>query len=140
MKKVLKGVLIALGVILLVGMVGCVASVALVGTAVDETITEMEQELEENNATYDELVQAVEWQVVTDEIFGATTVTGVLTNTTDKEIDYIEVEYKFIKDGVTVDSSFINATDIQPGESVKLDIMTVEEFDSFEVKGTDIWN
>ena len=140
MKKVLKGVLIALGVILLVGMVGCVASVALVGTAVDETITEMEQELEENNATYDELVQAIEWQVVTDEIFGATTVTGVLTNTTDKEIDYIEVEYKFIKDGVTVDSSFINATDIQPGESVKLDIMTVEEFDNFEVKGTDIWN
>lgn len=140
MKNVLKGVLIAFGIILLVGMVGCVASVALVGTAVDETITEMEQELEENNATYDELVQAIEWQVVTDEIFGATTVTGVLTNTTDKEIDYIEVEYKFIKDGVTVDSSFINATDIQPGESVKLDIMTVEEFDNFEVKGTDIWN
>lgn len=140
MKKVFKGVLIAFGIILLVGMVGCVASVALVGTAVDETITEMEQELEENNATYDELVQAIEWQVVTDELFGATTVTGVLTNTTDKEIDYIEVEYKFIKDGVTVDSSFINATDIQPGESVKLDIMTVEEFDNFEVKGTDIWN
>ena len=139
MKKVLKGVLIAFGVILLVGMVGCVASVALVGTAVDETITEMEQEIEENNATYDELVQAIEWHTVTDE-FGLTTVTGVLTNTTDKEIDYIEVEYKFIKDGVTVDSSFINATDIQPGESVKLDIMTVEEFDSFEVKGTDIWN
>ena len=140
MKKVLKGVLIALGVILLVGMVGCVASVALVGTAVDETITEMEQEIEENNATYDELVQAIEWQVVTDEIFGATTVTGVLTNTTDKEIDYIEVEYKFIKDGVTVDSSFINATDIQPGESVKIEIFTTEEFDNFEVKGTDIWN
>lgn len=135
MKNVLKGVLIAFGIILLVGMVGCVASVALVGTAVDETITEME----ENNATYDELVQAVEWNTVTDE-FGLTTVTGVLTNTTDKEIDYIEVEYKFIKDGVVVDSSFINATDIQAGESVKLDIMTVEEFDSFEVKGTDIWD
>ena len=134
MKNVLKGVLIALGVIMLVGMVGCVASVALVGTAVDETITEME----ENNATYDELVQAIEWHAVNE--FGLTTVTGVLTNTTDKEIDYIEVEYKFIKDGVVVDSSFINATDIQAGESVKLDIMTVEEFDNFEVKGTDIWN
>ena len=139
MKNVLKGVLIAFGIILLVGMFGCVASVALVGTAVDETVTEMEQEIEENNATYDELVQAVEWNTVTDE-FGLTTVTGVLTNTTDKEIDYIEVEYKFIKDGVVADSSFINATDIQAGESVKLDIMTVEEFDSFEVKGTDIWD
>ena len=139
MKKVLKGVLIALGVIMLVGMVGCVGSVFLVSTAVDETITEMEQEIEENNATYDELVQAVEWNTVTDE-FGFTTITGILTNTTDKEIDYIEVEYKLVKDGITVENSFINATDIQPGESVKLDIMTVEEFDNFEVKGTDIWN
>ena len=59
MKKVLKGMLIALGVIMLVGMVGCVGSVFLVSTAVDETITEMEQEIEENNITYDELVQAV---------------------------------------------------------------------------------
>ena len=139
MKKVLKGVLIAFGVILLVGMVGCVASVALVGTAVDETITEMEQEIEENNATYDELVQAIEWNTVTDE-FGLTTVTGVLTNTTDKEIDYIEVEYKLVKDGITVENSFTNATDIQPGESVKIEIFTTEEFDNFEVKGTDIWN
>lgn len=138
MKKVLKGVLIAFGIILLVGMVGCVASVALVGTAVNEAVEEVEKVSAENNATYDELVQAMEWQVVED--FGFTTVTGVLTNTTDKEIDYIEIEYKFFKDGVTVDSSFINATDIQPGESVKLDIMTVEEFDNFEVKGTDIWD
>ena len=138
MKKVLKGVLIALGVIMLVGMVGCVASVALVGTAVDETITEMEQEIEENNATYDELVQAVEWNTVTDE-FGLTTITGVLTNTTDKEIDYIEVEYKLVKDGITVENSFTNVTDIMPGESVKIEIFTTEEFDTVKVKGTGIF-
>ena len=138
MKKVLKGVLIALGVILLVGMVGCVASVALVGTAVDETITEMEQELEENNATYDELVQAIEWNTVTDE-FGLTTVTGILTNTTEEEIDYIEVEYKLVKDGITVENSFTNATDIMPGESVKIEIFTTEEFDTVKVKGTGIF-
>ena len=138
MKKVLKGVLIALGVIMLVGMVGCVGSVFLLSTAVDETITEMEQEIEENNATYDELVQAVEWNTVTDE-FGLTTITGVLTNTTDKEIDYIEVEYKLVKDGITVENSFTNATDIMPGESVKIEISTTEEFDTVKVKGTGIF-
>ena len=134
MKNVLKGVLIAFGIILLVGMVGCVASVALVGTAVDETITEME----ENNATYDELVQAVEWNTVTDE-FGFTTITGILTNTTEEEIDYIEVEYKLVKDGITVENSFTNATDIMPGESVKIEIFTTEEFDTVKVKGTGIF-
>lgn len=139
MKKVLKGMLIALGVIMLVGMVGCVGSVFLVGTAIDESITEMEQEIEENNATYDELVQAIEWSMVTDE-YGDTTLTGVLTNTTDKEIDYIEIEYKFIKDGVTVDSSFTNEVNIGVGESAQIKIYTFEEFDSFEVKGTDGWN
>ena len=138
MKKVLKGVLIAFGIILLVGMVGCVASVALVGTAVDETITEMEQELEENNATYDELVQAIEWNTVTDE-FGFTTITGILTNTTEEEIDYIEVEYKLVKDGITVENSFTNATNIMPGESVKIEIFTTEEFDTVKVKGTGIF-
>ena len=138
MKKVLKGVLIVLGVIMLVGMVGCVASVALVGTAVDETITEMEQELEENNATYDELVQAIEWNTVTDE-FGLTTVTGILTNTTEEEIDYIEVEYKLVKDGITVENSFTNATNIMPGESVKIEIFTTKEFDTVKVKGTGIF-
>ena len=138
MKKALKGMLIALGVIMLVGMVGCVGSVFLVGTAIDESITEMEQEIEENNATYNELVQAVEWETVTDE-YGFTTITGILTNTTDKEIDYIEVEYKLVKDGITVDSSFTNATNVMPGESVKIEIFTTEEFDTMEVKGTDIF-
>ena len=139
MKKVLKGMLIALGVIMLVGMVGCVGSVFLVSTAVDETITEMEQEIEENNITYDELGQAVEWNTVTDE-FGFTTITGILTNTTDKEIDYIEIEYKLVKDGISVENAFTNATDFMPGESVKIEIYATEEFDTMEVKGTDIWN
>lgn len=138
MKKVLKGVLIVLGIIMLVGMVGCVGSVLLVGTAVDEAVTEMEQEIEENNVAYNELVQAIEWDVVTDE-FGFTAITGILTNTTEKEIDYIEVEYKLVKDGVTVEKSFTNATDIMPGENVKIEIFTTEEFDTMEVKGTDIF-
>ena len=128
-----------LGVIMLVGMVGCVGSVFLVGNAVNEAVEEVEQESVENSATYDELVQAIEWSMVTDE-YGDTTLTGVLTNTTDKEIDYIEIEYKFIKDGVTVDSSFTNEVNIGVGESAQIKIYTFEEFDSFEVRGTDGWN
>ena len=139
MKKIFKGALIMLGVIMLVGMVGCVGSVFLVGNAVNEAVEEVEQESVENSATYDELVQAIEWSMVTDE-YGDTTLTGVLTNTTDKEIDYIEIVYKFIKDGVTVDSSFTNEVNIGVGESAQIKIYTFEEFDSFEVKGTDGWN
>lgn len=139
MKNVLKGILIALGVIMLVGLAGCVGSVLLVGTAIDETVTEMEQESLEDNITYNDLVQAIEWNFTSDG-YGETLATGILTNTTDKEIEYIEIEYKFIKDGVTVDSSLTNEVNIMPGESVKIEIVTFEEFDTMEVKGTDGWN
>lgn len=136
MKKVLKGIFITLGVVMAVSLVGCVGSMWLLGTAVNESIEEMEQESMETNATYDSLVQAIEWSYVTDS-YGDTTVTGELTNTTDKEIEYIHIEYKFIKDGVTVDSSWTNAINIEPNETVEIEIITLEDFDSMQVKGTD---
>ena len=136
MKKVFKGIFIALGVVMVVSLVGCVGSMWLLGTAVNESIEEMEQESMEANATYDGLVQAIEWNYVTDS-YGDTTVTGKLTNTTDKEIEYIHIEYKFIKDGVTVDSSWTNAINIEPNETVEIEIITLEDFDSMQVKGTD---
>lgn len=136
MKKVFKGIFIALGVVMVVGLVGCVGSMWLLGTAVNESIEEMEQESMETSATYDSLVQAIEWSYVTDS-YGDTTVTGKLTNTTDKEIEYIHIEYKFIKDGVTVDSSWTNAINIEPNETIEIEIITLEDFDSMQVKGTD---
>ena len=137
--KFVFGVFAVLGVL---GLTGCVATMFLVGTTievVDEAIQEVEQEGIELSNTYNDLVQAIEWTIVTDS-WGDTTVTGILENTTDEVIDYIEIEYEFVKDGITVDSSFTNETDIEPNEKVKIEIITFEEFDTFTVKGSDGWN
>lgn len=82
-----------------------------------------------------ELVQGITWTIERGE-FGDATATGVLENTTDKTIDYIEIEYKFKKDGITVDSSWTNVVNIAPGEKVRIEIYTYEDFDSLEVVGS----
>ena len=96
-------------------------------------------EPEEPAVSYDEilngLVKDITWTIEKDA-WGDTIVTGVLENTTDEEIEYIEIEYKFKKDDITVDSSWTNAINIAPGEKVQIEIYTFEEFDSLEVKGS----
>ena len=84
-----------------------------------------------------ELVQNITWTIERGGEFGDATAIGILENTTDKTIDYIEIEYKFKKDGITVDSSFTNAINIVPGEKVRIEIYTYEDFDSLEVVGSD---
>ena len=97
-------------------------------------------EPEEPVVSYDEilngLVKDITWTIEKDE-WGDTIVTGVLENTTDEEIEYIEIEYKFKKDDITVDSSWTNAVNIAPGEKVQIEIYTFEEFDTLEVEGSD---
>ena len=82
-----------------------------------------------------ELVQGITWTIERGA-FGDATATGILENTTDKTIEYIEIEYKFKKDGITVDSSWTNAINIAPGEKVQIEIYTYEDFDSLEVVGS----
>ena len=96
--------------------------------------------VEEPNVHSDEalnkLVQGITWTIERGE-FGDATAIGILENTTDKTIDYIEIEYKFKKDGITVDSSWTNLVNIAPGEKVRIEIYTYEDFDSLEVVGSD---
>jgi hypothetical protein len=111
--------------------------------AFEEGLQELEDDIvfeEEGlgDEVLNELVQNIGWTFVKDE-FGNVTATGVLENTTNQEIDYIEIEYKFKKDGITVDSSFTNANNIAPSEKVKIEIWTYEEFDTLEVEGSDGW-
>ena len=55
----------------------------------------------------------------------------------DTEIDYVEFNVKFIKDGITVETDWTNATDIAVGESRKVEFSLVpDEFDSYEVTAT----
>ena len=97
-------------------------------------------EPEEPVVSYDEilngLVKNITWTIEKDA-WGDTIATGILENTTDEEIEYIEIEYKFKKDDITVDSSWTNAINIAPGEKVQIEIYTFEEFDTLEVEGSD---
>lgn len=107
----------------------------LMTEALEEAIIVEEPSVHSDEAL-NELVQKIVWTIERDE-WGDTIATGVLENTTNKTIDYIEIDYKFKKDGVTVDSSFTNAINIAPGEKVKIEIYTFEEFDTLEVEGSD---
>jgi hypothetical protein len=109
---------------------------------IEKLMTEALEEaiiVEEPNVHSDEalnaLVQGITWTIERGA-FGDATATGILENTTDKTIDYIEIEYKFKKDGITVDSSWTNAINIAPGEKVQIEIYTYEDFDSLEVAGS----
>lgn len=104
----------------------------------EEAFEEMFGVQEQTSASTDvlnELVSKVTWFHSTDE-WGDTRTVGVLENTTDQTIDYIEIEYKYKKDGVTVDSSWTNVVNIAPGEKVQIEIYTFEDFDTFEVIGS----
>ena len=73
--------------------------------AVEKEVNVVVEQVNEK-VSYTDLLKEGEWNITTNTEYGwDTTVTGVITNTTDSEIEYIEVEYKVIKDNVTVDSS-----------------------------------
>ena len=111
----------------------------------DKTIIEIPQEgvtipphdVPLTNEQLNELVQNIEWTFVENEWTEQTTATGVLENTTDKTIEYIEIEYKFIRDGITVESSFTNLVNIEPGEKMLVELYCFRSFDTLKVKGSD---
>lgn len=106
----------------------------LMTEALEEAIIVEEPNVHSDEAL-NELVQGITWTIERGE-FGDAKAIGVLENTTDKTIDYIEIEYKFKKDGITVDSSWTNVVNIAPGEKVRIEIYTYEDFDSLEVVGS----
>ena len=110
----------------------------------DKTIIEIPQEgvtipphdVPLTNEQLNELVQNIEWTFAENEWTEQTTVTGVLENTTDKTIEYIEIEYKFIRDGITVESAFTNLINIEPGEKMLVELYCFRSFDTLKVKGS----
>ena len=142
MRKILKGIVMAFGIMFLMLLGSCVL---LVSCGESETTTPVVIEedgteivYEDKNELYNALVQDIEWEFINDG-FGNVEVIGVLENTTNEKIDYIEIEYKFIKEDITVQSSFECETDIEPGEKVQITIYAYEEFDAFTVEGSTGW-
>lgn len=125
-----------LGVIFVIMLGGCALTMCAVGEAVDEVTTEIVEESNTQEQAVEQITKDLEWTFVPDG-YGYGTLETTITNNTDVEIDYIEFNAKFIKDGVTVSTDWTNAVDIAVGESRKIEFVLVEEgFDSFEITST----
>lgn len=133
MKKLLQ----AFGVILILMGAGCSFVGCVAFQAVDEVATEMVEESNKQEEVVQEMFKNVEW-VKTEDVF-STTLSCTITNTSDVEIDYLEIQYKLLDaNGVVVEKSFTNETDIAPGEARLIEIMVLEDYTDFqyEVKAT----
>lgn len=125
---ILFGILIGILVI----VCGCVAITGFVAKSVSDSISQVEQETANKDAEYQKLCESIQWEVKDDGF--TKTIEGVLENTTSESIDYIQFDYKtFDGQGVTVDKSFTNETDIAPGEKRSIVIYPINDFETFEI-------
>lgn len=132
MKKIILGVLIAFVVI--IG--GCMAFMGATVNSVDQAIQETEQQQVVEKDNIQALTKDMKWEVESDGY--SKTIVSTFENTTDKEIEYLQFDYKiFDKDGTVLESSMVFESDIAPGEKRKIEIFVLEEdFDSFEITAT----
>lgn len=131
MKKVLIGILI--GVLVIVG--GCVAITGFTAKSVSDSISQVEEETANKDAEYQKLCESIQWEVKDDGF--TKTIEGILENTTSETIDYIQFDYKtFDGQGITVDKSFTNETDIAPGEKRNIVIYPINDFETFEISAS----
>ena len=115
MKKFMKGLLIGILAVVIIRVVLIVGCSALF----DIAIQEQEQEANDLKNEVQEIVNNMEWRQNGDYLVGE------FTNTTDKKISYLEIQYKFMdNEGNVIDSSFTNETEISPGETREIQIDT----------------
>ena len=135
MKKLLKILLVFVAIIIAMGIAfaACVGGVA---SSVNDSIEEVEKENKEKDAKVADMAKDMKWDVKTKD--GVLTAKSVFTNTSNEDIDYIQFNYKVLdKDGVTVEDSFTNVTNVKVGESVKIEITSYDEH-AKEIKITEV--
>lgn len=131
----MKKFFMILGIIFLLFIGGCVAFSAMFVNSVDESIKSYEEEQATYNEIAQQMVDETEW-TIEDSEYGSKYIVGYLTNNQDYMIDYFEIGYKLIdENGVTVLSSFTNETDIEPGETVKIEIDAYKDFVDYKLTG-----
>ncbi len=126
MKKFFKIIVGIAAVLIILGVGGCAIMTYIVGSSIDDTVTEMNEETE----SADEQLQAMlEKATFTDKKDEFSWVVEVLMeNNTERDFDYIEIEYAmFDAEGVKIGSSFTNITDIKAGESFRMELDLYEE-------------
>jgi hypothetical protein len=122
MKKFIKVTLIIIGILSILGIGGCVASMFLVGTAVNETVKEVDkQDKAEKKALADMLKNAPKPVVKKDEY--NYTVTYTFKNNSNIKFDYIELDLNvYDKNGTKLDTNMTNITDVKPGQTFKMSV------------------
>lgn len=98
-----------------------------------DTINQMEDDKKSKDELYNEMAKKVNWEVKKGEY--SSEIVGVFENTSGETIDYIQFNYKLYDgSGVTIESSFINETDIKPGEKREVKIMLIKkDFSKYEI-------
>lgn len=129
MKKILIGVVIT--IVVLVG--GFIALVGGAANSVSNTMNDMEQETISEDKLYAEMASGIQWQV--EKSTYSSKIVGIFENTSAKEIDYIQFDYKLLDaSGVTITSSFTNETKIVPGEKRKVEILLgSHDFSTYDI-------
>ena len=127
-----KGLKIFIWVIVILGILtigGCVATLFVANEAV-KVVDESIQEVEQEQANEDALLQAMfEKAVVTENKTDYSfEVVYEVTNDSDVAFDYIEVEYSmYDANGTKLGGSFTNITDIAPGQKFRVELNLYEE-------------
>ena len=139
MKKFFR--VLGLGALLLMGgcaFIGCVATGVAIET-VDQVATEIENENNAQKEAIDKMFEGVEWEIIREEYL--TKIVTTVENTSDVEIDYLQVNYKLYDEaGVVIEDSWTNETDILPNEKRRIEILVLEdEFVDWSYTVTSIW-
>ena len=131
MKKVIKNLAIGVLAVIIGGAVLLYGCTALFVNSVDQSIQETEESNKLLKDKAQEIVNNINWRREGDYLVGE------FVNTTDKEIDYLEIEYKFIdSNGNVIDSSFVNESNIAPNETreIRIDTILANGYVSYELK------
>ena len=131
MKKVIKNIIIGVLAIIIGGSILLYGCTALFVDSVDQSIQETEESNKLLKEQAQEIVNNINWKREGDYLVGE------FTNTTDTEIDYLEIEYKFIdSNGKVIDSSIVNEVNIASNETrkISIDTMLADGYVSYELK------
>lgn len=130
MKKILLGVIITL--VILIG--GCTALMGGIAKSASDSINQIEDDKKSKDELYNEMVKKVNWQVKKGDF--STEIVGIFENTSEENIEYIQFNYKiYDSNGVAIENSFTNETNIQPGEKREVKIMLIKnDFSEYEIE------
>ena len=141
MNKTVKTVLITVGILFMLGMGGCVASMFLVGGAVNEVVeevdnslVEMEEEAQNEQAVLDEIFKNAPEPKIEDDGY-MKNVIYTFENKSDLDFDYIQLDLD-VYDGnnVKLGTNMTNITDVKAGETFQMSVLLYQEgADHFEV-------